>query len=136
MIRMQSRLKEYTQANREAWNEVMPRHQKAAREKWDQAFMQPGYVCIEGVELELLRRMGIKGRAAAHLFCNNSDILMALIEKRIAIEHFSECEADVSAGHERVEQAHAGIPLSYVLIGRKESLNGRQTGVFCASGLG
>ena len=281
-------LKQYTQANREAWNEVMPRHQQAAREKWDKAFMQPGYVCTQGVELELLRRMGIKGRAVAHLLCNNgvellslknlgasecigfdisdaaiqeareraekcgigcqfvrtdayeigpeyegrfdvvyvsagglgwlpdlklffakaaallrengqvfiheihpfsemlpfddaqetdvlrvvepyfkaepyidyggldyvggsqysstkpqywfvhtlSDILMALIENRIAIEHFSEYEADVSAGHGRVEQAHAGIALSYVLIGRKESLNVRQTGVLDASGLG
>jgi hypothetical protein len=48
-----------------------------------------------------------------------SDILMALIENRITIEHFSEYEMDISAMHHRVENARAGIPLSYILIGRK-----------------
>ncbi len=268
---MKLSLAQYTQANREAWNEVMPRHQRAAKHKWDRAFMRPGYVCIEGIELDMLHRMGIEGKAVAHLLCNNgvellslknlgagecvgfdisdaaieeaeeraercgincrfvrtdvyeigaeyerrfdvvyvsagglgwlpdlklfcakaaallrengrvfvheihpfsemlpfdeaegvdvlrivepyfraepcvdyggldyvggsqysstkpqycfvhtlSDILMALIENGIAITHFSEHEFDVSAGHGRVEQAHAGVPLSYILIGKK-----------------
>lgn len=270
---MQSAFKKYTEANREAWNEAMPRHQKAAREKWDIAFMQPGFVCTGDVELDLLRRMGIKDKAVAHLCCNNgiellslknlganecvgfdisdvaiqkalerakrcqidcqyvradvyeigpeygnrfdvvylsagglgwmpdlglffakaaallrkngqifiheihpfsemmpfddtkdadllrivepyfkvepyidyggldyvggsqytstrpqywfvhklSDILMGMIENQISIEHFSEYETDISAGHKRIEQARAGIPLSYILIGRKQS---------------
>jgi ubiquinone/menaquinone biosynthesis C-methylase UbiE len=270
---MQSGLKKYTEANREAWNEVMPRHQKASREKWDRAFMQPGFVCQGEVELDLLKRMGIQGKAVAHLCCNNgvellslknlgagmcvgfdisdlaiqeaqeraqrcridcrfvrsdvyeigeefensfdvlyfsagglswlpdlklffaravailresgqifiheihpfsemlpfdnvedanvlqivepyiktgpyvdygnldyvggtkynstypqywivhklSDVLMALIENHIFIEYFSEYEKDISAGHKRIEQAHAGVPLSYILIGRKQS---------------
>jgi len=50
-----------------------------------------------------------------------SDILMGLIENQISIEHFSEYEIDISAGHKRIEQAQAGIPLSYILIGRKQS---------------
>jgi SAM-dependent methyltransferase len=48
-----------------------------------------------------------------------SDILLGLIENQISIEHFSEYETDISAGHKRIEQAQAGIPLSYILIGRK-----------------
>jgi SAM-dependent methyltransferase len=273
MMGMQPTFKEYTEANRDAWNEVMPRHQKAARERWDSAFMQPGFVCMGDVELDLLGRMGIKDKAVAHLCCNNgvellslknlgadecigfdisdlaiqeareraerckidcqyvrsdvyeigpeyenrfdvvyissgglgwmpdlrlffakaaallrgngqvfiheihpfsemlpfdntedvdvlrivepyfktgpyvdyggldyvggteytstkpqywfvhklSDVLMGLIENQIAIEHFSEYETDISAGHKRIEQAQAGIPLSYILIGRKQS---------------
>ena len=50
---MQSTFKKYTEANRNAWNEVMPRHQKVARERWDNAFMQPGFVCQDEVELEI-----------------------------------------------------------------------------------
>ena len=270
---MRTALKKYTHANREAWNEVMPRHQEAARAKWDDAFLQPGFTCMDEVELSLLRKMGIRDKAVAHLCCNNgvellslknlgaglcvgfdisdaaiqeareraqhcridcqfvrtdvyeikaeyenrfevvyisagglgwipdlklffakaaallqengrvfiheihpfsemlpfddskeadplrivdsyfqeepiveyggldyvggskyvsskpqywfvhtvSDILMGLVENGISPEHFSEYEMDVSAGHKRVEQAHAGIPLSYVLIGRKQN---------------
>ncbi|MEI6309987.1 MAG: hypothetical protein WCP58_10145, partial [bacterium] len=49
-----------------------------------------------------------------------SGILMSMIKNRIAIEHFWEYEADISAGHRRIEEAKAGIPLSYILIGRKQ----------------
>jgi ubiquinone/menaquinone biosynthesis C-methylase UbiE len=71
-------LKKYTQANREAWNEVMPLHQEAARAKWDNAFMQPGFVCMDEVELGQLRTMGIKDKAVAHLCCNNGVELLSL----------------------------------------------------------
>jgi ubiquinone/menaquinone biosynthesis C-methylase UbiE len=270
---MRPPLKKYTQANREAWNEVMPRHQEAARAKWDDAFLRPGFACMDEVELGQLRKMGIKGKTVAHLCCNNgvellslknlgagmcvgfdisdaaiqeareraqlcridcqfvrtdvydiapeyedrfdvvyisagglgwipdlklffakaaalmqengrvfiheihpfsemlpfddskeadplrivdsyfqaepiveyggldyvggskyvsskpqywfvhtvSDILMSLIGNGISLEHFSEYEVDVSAGHKRVEEARLGIPLSYILIGRKQN---------------
>jgi len=268
---MDTSLKKYTKANREAWNEVMPRHQKAAKEHWDNAFMQPGYVCLGKNELNVLDQIGVMGKSVAHLCCNNgvellslknlganectgfdisdlaiqeaqeraqqcridcqyvrtdvyeigpeyknlfdivyfsagalgwmpdlkqlfakaakllrenglvfiheihpvsemlpfddaedddvlrivepyfkpepyieygdldyvggtkynstkpqywfvhtiSDIQMSLIENQIAIEYFAEYETDRSEGHKRVEQAQAGIPLSYILIGRK-----------------
>jgi hypothetical protein len=48
-----------------------------------------------------------------------SDVLMALIENHISIEHLSEYETDISSEHKRIEEAQAGIPLSYILIGRK-----------------
>lgn len=270
---MSSTHKKFTEANRAAWNEVTPKHQKAAKEKWDDAFLQPGFVCLDAIEIDLVKRIGIKGKAVAHLGCNNgvellslknlgagecvgfdisdaviqeareraelsqidcqfirsdvydigseyedrfdivyissgalgwmpdlklffakvatllrengqifiheihpfsemlpfddfegddilrivepyfksepyveyggldyvggsqytstkpqywfvhklSDILMALIENQIALAHFSEYETDISAGHKRVEQAQAGIPLSAILIGRKQS---------------
>lgn len=70
--------KQYTQANREAWNEVMPLHQKAAREKWDKAFLQPDYSCIDDTELHWLMQIGIQGKDIAHLCCNNGVELLSL----------------------------------------------------------
>jgi 2-polyprenyl-3-methyl-5-hydroxy-6-metoxy-1,4-benzoquinol methylase len=270
-------LKKYTEANRAAWNEVMPRHQAAAKEKWDKAFLQPDFVRLDEGEISLLQQMGIQGKDVVHMCCNNgiellslknlgarvcvgfdiseeaikeaseraqrcqidcrfvrsdvydigaeygeqfnivyitsgclgwlpdldlfmekaaallradgrifiheihpfaemlpadnseeagplriiepyfkkepytdqggldyvggseyisattqywfvhtlSDILMSLIKNRMVIEHFSEYETDISAGHRRIEEAKAGIPLSYILIGRKQR-NGEQ----------
>jgi SAM-dependent methyltransferase len=49
-----------------------------------------------------------------------SDIVMSLVHHRIVVEHFSEYETDISAVYRRIEEAKAGIPLSYILIGRKQ----------------
>jgi len=268
-----SGLKKYTQSNRAAWNEVMPLHQKAAKQKWDTAFMEPGFICLSENEITLLDQIGIKDKSIAHLCCNNgvellsiknlgakvclgfdisdhavreageranrsgikcefvqsdvyeigpeyesmfdivyisagglgwlpdlkllfnkaaemlcengvvfiheihpfsemlpfdnpedddflkiiepyfktepyidyggldyvggieydsnipqywfvhklSDIVMALIKNQISIERFEEYEDDISAGHKRIEEARAGVPLSYTLIGRKQN---------------
>ena len=75
---MKSTIREYTEANRDAWNEVMPKHQKAAKERWDEAFMQPSFVCLDDVELDLLERVGIHDKAVAHLCCNNGVELLSL----------------------------------------------------------
>jgi SAM-dependent methyltransferase len=271
MMRVRDSIKKFSEANREAWNEVIPRHQKAAGQKWDLVFRQPGFVHLDEVERDLLMRIGMKGKSVAQLCCNNgvelltlknlgagecvgfdisdlaireaaerakicqmdcqyvrtdvydigpeycdrfdmvylsagalgwmpdlklfiekavallrangrlfiheihplsemlptdyteednvlriiepyfkaepyvdyggldyvggsqyasdkpqywfvhtlSDILMALVENDIALEHFSEYPKDVSSSHRRVEESRAGVPLSYILIGRK-----------------
>ncbi len=75
---MTSELKRYTESNRAAWNEAMPKHQRAAKAKWDRAFEQPGYVCLGEEEVAALRRMGIRGKAVAHLCCNNGVELLSL----------------------------------------------------------
>jgi hypothetical protein len=49
-----------------------------------------------------------------------SEIVMGLIGSGMVIEHLSEYEEDISAGHRRVEEARAGVPLSYILVGRKQ----------------
>jgi ubiquinone/menaquinone biosynthesis C-methylase UbiE len=71
-------IKKYTEANREAWNEVMPLHQKAAQEKLDQSFMQPGYIRLLDHEVDALRRIEIEGKNVAHLCCNNGIELMSI----------------------------------------------------------
>jgi SAM-dependent methyltransferase len=56
----------------------MPLHRKAAKAKWDSAFAQPGFVCLRPREVELLTRVGVKGKSVAHLCCNNGIELMSL----------------------------------------------------------
>lgn len=49
-----------------------------------------------------------------------SSLIMALIHNRLRIEYFSEHTQDRSAGHKKQEELGAKIPLSYILVGRKE----------------
>lgn len=71
-------LRTYTESNRQAWNEVTPLHQKAAKAKWDSAFMRPGFSCLPDREVQILSRIGIAGKNVAHLCCNNGRELMSL----------------------------------------------------------
>lgn len=74
----ESELKAVTESNRAAWNEVMPLHQLAAKEKLDKLFSEPGCVRLDDIELDLLNLVGIKGKNIAHLCCNNGTELMSL----------------------------------------------------------
>lgn len=78
MTIIQSDLKRYTEANRAAWNEVMPIHQRAAKETWDKLFSQPGFVRLGDIEIGLLQQAGLKGKKVVHLCCNNGVELMSL----------------------------------------------------------
>ncbi|MFO7696430.1 MAG: class I SAM-dependent methyltransferase [Anaerolineae bacterium] len=71
-------LTRYTQANREAWNEVMPLHQRAARARLDDAFQQPGHLELDPDALAALQRAGVQGKAVAHLCCNNGVELLSV----------------------------------------------------------
>ena len=71
-------LKSYTEANRAAWNEAMPKHQSANPNKWDERFSKVGYSILTSPEIEQLEKIGIKGKDIAHLCCNNGVELMSL----------------------------------------------------------
>ena len=71
-------IRQYTQANRLAWNEAMGHHQEANGSKWDDAFSNPGFIAMSGVELELLESIGVSNKSIAHLACNNGVELMSL----------------------------------------------------------
>ena len=73
------KLKIYTTANRLAWNEAMPLHQKANKSKWDDLFSVPGYSVIREPELSHIRSLNLKDKKVAHLCCNNGVELMSLI---------------------------------------------------------
>lgn len=72
-------IKFYTENNRAAWNEVMPKHQAAVKDDLDRRFAQPGY--IHQAEPELLRAFDtiqIQGKDILHLCCNNGRELLSL----------------------------------------------------------
>ncbi len=71
-------IKKYTQANRIAWNEAMPRHQAITKEKWDSLFSQENFILQEGIELVKLKEIGIHGKKIAHFCCNNGVQLLSL----------------------------------------------------------
>jgi len=76
---MKNDIKFFTSQNREAWNEVMPKHQVAAKERLDQLFSSPGYVCIDDENfLQVLKRINVKGKDIIHLCCNNGIELLSI----------------------------------------------------------
>jgi SAM-dependent methyltransferase len=82
LINMIEEIKKYTEANREAWNETMPKHQAAAKEELDKCFSQAGYIDQEEEELEeflaVLYKIDIKNKDVIHLCCNNGTELLSL----------------------------------------------------------
>jgi SAM-dependent methyltransferase len=68
----------YTEANRLAWNEAMPRHQIVRKEYWDQQFSTPGYVVQKDPELSLLSSLPVAGKDIIQLCCNNGVELLSL----------------------------------------------------------
>lgn len=76
---MKKEIKFYTNQNREAWNEVMPKHQAAVKEKLDQLFSSPGYICQNYEDLlQVLENINVKGKDIIHLCCNNGSELLSL----------------------------------------------------------
>lgn len=76
---MKKEIKFYTNQNREAWNEVMPKHQVVAKERLDQLFSSPGYVCIDDENfLQVLKKIDVEGKDIIHLCCNNGIELLSI----------------------------------------------------------
>jgi 2-polyprenyl-3-methyl-5-hydroxy-6-metoxy-1,4-benzoquinol methylase len=72
-------IKDYTGANRDAWNEVVPLHQKNSKERLDAFFMKPGAVIQTDPDvLRVLGEIDVKGKDVIHLCCNNGIELMSL----------------------------------------------------------
>ena len=109
----QAELKRFTEANRAAWNEVTPYHQRAAKEKWDSRFAQPGYACLDAVEVAQLNLAGIQGKSVAHLCCNNGVELLSL--KNLGAGEcvgFDICDAAIQEAAERAHEC--GIDCRFV----------------------
>ncbi|MCD4818683.1 MAG: class I SAM-dependent methyltransferase [Candidatus Cloacimonetes bacterium] len=75
---MNKKIKKYTEANRKAWNEAMPKHRDVMTEKWDKLYSDPNFIFQKDEEFENLNKIGIKGKRIAHLSCNNGLELMSL----------------------------------------------------------
>jgi len=73
-----NKTKDYTEANRLAWNRAMPYHRKAMDDEWDQLMSDKNYIYQEEPERSILQGIGIKDKAIVHLCCNNGLELMSL----------------------------------------------------------
>ncbi|HJO91787.1 MAG TPA: class I SAM-dependent methyltransferase [Victivallales bacterium] len=72
-------IKKYTNANREAWNQVMPKHQAAAKTNLDKKFSKKGFTYQKAEELlEVFKRIDVKNKDIIHLCCNNGSELLSL----------------------------------------------------------
>lgn len=74
----EKRRREFTDANREAWNEAAPVHAKINQAKLLEAFSKPGYSTLDDHCLERLKEIGIQGKSIAQLCCNNGRELLSL----------------------------------------------------------
>jgi len=79
VLSMIENIKKYTEANRVAWNQVMPKHQAVEKEELDKYFSQPGYIDQEEEEfLAVLNKIDIRNKDVIHLCCNNGTELLSL----------------------------------------------------------
>ena len=68
----------YTDANRQAWNELEPRHREARFEMLADCFAKPGYNYLGEVECEVLEELGVQGKDVVQLACNNGREILSI----------------------------------------------------------
>lgn len=73
------KLKEITEANRKAWNEVTPIHQKHRKVNLKKAFSIKGFSVLDTFEKSYLDKIGLKGKKVAQLCCNNGQETLSLV---------------------------------------------------------
>ena len=55
----EEKIKNYTEENRKAWNEVMPRHREGRSDKYLEIFADKQYVTLDNIEKEALDNIGV-----------------------------------------------------------------------------
>lgn len=70
--------RDYTDANRDAWNEVASKHAAYNNTRLFEAFKNPNYITFEDDILETLKRVGVRGKRVVHLCCNNGRETLSL----------------------------------------------------------
>ena len=71
--------KKITDANRKAWNEVLPFHKKGRKIDLHKGFARPGFSVLDDVITAKLKEIGLKGKTVAQPCCNNGRELLSLI---------------------------------------------------------
>ena len=70
--------KDYTNANRIAWNEAAPKHAAHNNADLYEAFRRPGHVTLTGDILDTLLQVGVEGKSIIQLCCNNGSETLSL----------------------------------------------------------
>ncbi len=71
-------LRDMTETNRAAWNQVAPIHRAHNFARLAENFRQPGFSCLDAIETELLLRLGLAGSDVVQLGCNNGRELLSM----------------------------------------------------------
>ena len=71
--------KEIAEANRKAWNEVTPLHQKARKINLAEKFKEKDFSLLDPIETKKLQEVNVKGMSIAHLCCNNGRELLSIL---------------------------------------------------------
>ena len=72
------RREEYSEANRQAWNEAGPIHAESQLAGLLDDFRRPGHSCLDQTATATLRKIGLAGKAVAQLCCNNGRELLSV----------------------------------------------------------
>ncbi|MFW9992137.1 MAG: class I SAM-dependent methyltransferase [Candidatus Odinarchaeota archaeon] len=70
--------KEYTEANRIAWNESASVHKRLVFDKLLKNFQRPSYSCLDDIERRIISKIGLEGKNVAQLCCNNGRELLSI----------------------------------------------------------
>jgi len=71
--------KKIIEANRKAWNEVLPFHRKGRRIDLHKEFARPGFSVLDEIITAKLKEIGLDGKTVAQPCCNNGRELLSLI---------------------------------------------------------
>lgn len=69
---------EYIQENRRAWNIAAHTHKRYSHSILLEKFKTPGFSVLDDIQTQRLKRIGLRGKAIAHLCCNNGRELLSL----------------------------------------------------------
>lgn len=123
---MQKTRKQFTEANRIAWNEVAPRHAAHNNSDLFAAAQAADYVSFDGEILATLRAVGVAGKHVIQLGCNNGRETLSLRNmgalRCVGVDAAAEFLAhgremlEIAAADDRVELVEADIyhlPMEY-----------------------
>jgi ubiquinone/menaquinone biosynthesis C-methylase UbiE len=70
--------KSYSEANRAAWNETAPKHEKEGFQRLLDACAKPGFCVLDATAVGMLTDIGLEGKDVAQLSCNNGRELLSM----------------------------------------------------------
>ncbi len=70
--------KDFTTANRAAWDQAAPLHRSQNHDRLLKAFSEPGFSCLNDIEITRLKALDIAGKDVAQICCNNGRELLSV----------------------------------------------------------
>jgi SAM-dependent methyltransferase len=78
LVTASDQTKQFTAANRAAWEEAAPIHRRHNQARLLEAFSQSGFSCLDTVETGILKSLKVAGKDVAQVCCNNGRELLSV----------------------------------------------------------